>query len=308
MKSGSVTLYCLSLLYAVLGLAQPYDFNGIVKLSNCSGAVVKYADQSINSKALVLTNGHCIALPSMSNQILSFFGSDYLSADNGKEFFALTRYLGPGEVVYNAPVSRMMKVFTKQMDLVDVEAKKLLYATMTDTDLALYELSASYADLSLRGILPFTLSKVQPKKDTSIEIVSGYWDKGYRCQIEEIVYQLKEGDWTFTNSYRYSPTGCDTIGGTSGSPIIEKGKRLVVGVNNTNNEAGQKCTLNNPCEVDVNGRVLIVANRGYGQATHTLYSCLDSNYKLDLKISTCLLPKGKTISNTPSTFQGSRRL
>ena len=37
-----------------------YDFEGIVKLSNCSGAVIKFIGQDLNDRALVLTNGHCL--------------------------------------------------------------------------------------------------------------------------------------------------------------------------------------------------------------------------------------------------------
>ena len=37
-----------------------YDFEGIVKLSNCSGSLVKFEGQPDSDWALVLTNGHCL--------------------------------------------------------------------------------------------------------------------------------------------------------------------------------------------------------------------------------------------------------
>ena len=92
-------------------------------------------------------------------------------------------------------------------------------------------------------------------------------------------------------SLRYSPKGCEVIGGTSGSPILAKGQRVVVGINNTGNESGQSCTQNNPCEVSPQGEKKILAGRGYGQQTYWFYGCLDSQFQLDLNQESCLLPK-----------------
>ena len=66
--------------------------------------------------------------------------------------------------------------------------------------------------------------------------------------IDKFIFMVKEANWTFKDSIRYTD-GCDTIGGTSGSPIIEAGTRTVIGVNNSANESGRKCTMNNPCEI-----------------------------------------------------------
>ena len=61
----------------------------------------------------------------------------------------------------------------------------------------------------------------RPTEGTLIDIVSGYWERGYSCGVDGFVAKLKEADWLFTDSVRYTD-GCDTIGGTSGSPIIEE--------------------------------------------------------------------------------------
>ena len=37
-----------------------YDYEGIVKLSNCSGSIIRFKNQSIDDHAIVLTNGHCL--------------------------------------------------------------------------------------------------------------------------------------------------------------------------------------------------------------------------------------------------------
>jgi V8-like Glu-specific endopeptidase len=240
-----------------------YDFEAIVKLSNCSGSVIRFAGQPVTAKAYVLTNGHCL-------------GGGFLK---------------PGEVRSHQRLSRTMRVFDRSMNLFTINATKLSYATMTDTDLALYEINLTYQDLLDKGIEALTYSENRPLIGTGIDIVSGYWDRGYRCYIDGFVFQLKEDAWTFTDSIRYSSSGCNTIGGTSGSPIIETGTRNVIGVNNTGNESGRRCTMNNPCEVDENGNIEVRPKASYGQQTFHVYSCLSVDFQIDLTREGCNLPK-----------------
>lgn len=245
--------------------ALTYDFEGIVKLSNCSGSLVMFHGQPWTSKAIVMTNGHCIQKPG--------------------------GYLNQGEVWVNRPISRSMKIFDKQMKLFPIEATKILYATMTNTDVAFYELSQTYTEIkNAYKVGPFLLDAFRPAIAQPIEIISGYWDRGYSCEIDNFVFQIKEGQWTWTDSIRYTAS-CDTIGGTSGSPIIAKGEKRVVGVNNTSNESGEQCTLNNPCEVSENGTVVAEAGVRYGQQTYNVYTCLTVDFKFDLSRPGCSLPK-----------------
>lgn len=241
-----------------------YDFEGIVKLSNCSGAIIKFAGQPDTSKAYVLTNGHCIQK----------WGG----------------FLEPGEVWFNRSKRRRMQVFDKNMKLYTITSTKIVYATMTNTDSAIYELKETYADIAKYGIEPLLLSSQRPLVGMDIDIVSGYWDRGYRCFIDGFVYELLEGDWTFTDSIRYSDLGCKTKGGTSGSPITQTNSKLVVGINNTGNMDGGRCTLNNPCENDTNGNITVM-KRSYGQQTYQFYSCLTADFKIDLSLPGCSLPK-----------------
>lgn len=244
--------------------AQQYDFEGIVKLSNCSGSLIAFNGQPLTSKAIVMTNGHC----------LGGFG-----------------FLKPGEVRVNKPVSRSMKVYDKNMKLHNIAATKLLYATMTNTDVAFYELSESYEQIfNKTGIRPFLLDSVRPFEGLPIDIVSGYWDRGYSCEIDGFVFMMKEAEWTFTDSIRYT-AGCDTIGGTSGSPIIARGERRVVAINNTSNESGKRCTMNNPCEVDENGNISVRHGVRYGQQTYNTYTCLTPDFRFELGRSGCTLPR-----------------
>lgn len=251
-------------------MADDYDFEGIIKLNNCSGSLIRFSGQPMTSKAIVLTNGHCYSK--------GMFGG----------------MIQPNEVIYNKAQARDMKIFNKAMKLFPVKATKVLYATMTNTDIALYELSESYETiLSKYKIESFTLDSVRPFEGINIDIVSGYWDRGYSCAIDSFIFNLKEGDWMFTDSIRYTD-GCATVGGTSGSPIIARGTRSVIAINNTANESGKSCAVNNPCEITEDGKVTVLKDKKYGQQTYNIYSCLRPDFNVDLSIAGCTLPKPRT--------------
>jgi hypothetical protein len=81
------------------------------------------------------------------------------------------------------------------------------------------------------------------------------------------------------------------MGGTSGSPLIARGTKTVIGINNTSNESGETCTLNNPCEVDEAGNVEVRKGVRYGQQTFNVYPCLTPDFRFDLSRRGCSLPK-----------------
>jgi V8-like Glu-specific endopeptidase len=240
-----------------------YDFEGIVALSNCSGSLVRFEDSLDTDQAMVLSNGHCVSM------------------------------IRPGAVLSNQNASRTFDILSSTASkLGKVTASKLLYATMTKTDMSLYLLKETYQDiLNKYDTKALTLASTAPEVGTEIEVISGYWKRGYSCEVEAISETLKEGNWTFAQALRYSRPGCDVIGGTSGSPVVGKGSRTVVAVNNTINESGRKCEVNNPCEVDKDGNVTYQKGRGYAQQTYWIYSCRNSAGKIDLNTPGCLLPK-----------------
>lgn len=244
-----------------------YDFEGIVKLSNCSGSLIRLSGQPMSAKAYVLTNGHC-----------------YSSGPFGG-------MLKPGEVVTAESASRSMKIFDKEMKLFPIKAARVVYAAMTDTDITIYELTQTYREIASKyNIQPFDLDTVRPSLGVNIDIVSGYWDRGYSCAIDAFIYNLKEGDWMFKDSIRYTDS-CNTVGGTSGSPIISRGTRNVIAINNTANENGARCTVNNPCEITQDGKVTVLKDKKYGQQTYNIYSCLTPDFRIDLSVDGCKLAK-----------------
>lgn len=238
------------------------DFTGVVALSNCSGSVVRTPSAKPEDPALVLTNGHCVKL------------------------------LAPGEVLVDQQSSRTFALLDRSGTgtLGTLTAERLAYATMTGTDAALYRLRSTYADVEALGTRALELSPERPAAGVEIRVVSGYWRKVYSCRLDGFAHRLREADWTWEDSLRYTAE-CDTIGGTSGSPVVQASSGEVVGVNNTGNENGGRCTMNNPCEVDEAGRVTVREGISYGQQTHWIVPCVGEGSRIDLTAPGCLLAR-----------------
>ncbi|MFE1754601.1 serine protease [Streptomyces anandii] len=240
------------------------DFAGTVSLSNCSGSVIRFPSSAETDPALVLTNGHCLE----------------------------TGFPAPGEVVVDQSSSRSFGLLNSSGSRVaTLRASKVAYSTMTDTDVTIYQLTRTYAQIkSSYGISALTVGDTHPVAGTAIKVVSGYWKRIYNCNIDGFVYRLKEGDWTWKDSVRYT-SACNTIGGTSGSPVVDTATGKVVAVNNTGNEDGERCTVNNPCEVDASGNVTVRQGINYAEEIYQIPACFGAGNKLNLNASGCVLPK-----------------
>lgn len=243
---------------------QAVNFAGTVSLSNCSGSVVRFSDSEDDDPALVMSNGHCLE----------------------------TGMPGPGAVVVDRASSRTFGLLNASGNRVaNLRASKIAYGTMTDTDVAIYQLTTTYGQIkSSYGIDALTMADTHPVAGTAVTVASGYWKRLYNCNIDGFAYRLKEGGWTFKDSVRYT-SACNTIGGTSGSPVIDQATNQVVAVNNTGNEDGQRCTVSNPCEVDESGNVTVRQGINYAQQTYQIPACFGVDNKLDLNASGCALPK-----------------
>ncbi|KQX71183.1 MULTISPECIES: serine protease [unclassified Streptomyces] len=243
---------------------QAVNLAGTVALSNCSGSVVRFPNSLDTDPALVLSNGHCLS----------------------------TGFPEPGEVLVNQASSRTFGLLNSAGTRVaTLRASKLAYGTMTDTDVSIYQLTSTYATIkNSYGISALTVQDTHPTAGTAITVASGYWKRLYSCNIDGFVYRLKEGDWTWKDSVRYT-SACQTIGGTSGSPVIDQSTGKVVAVNNTGNEDGARCTENNPCEVDASGNVTVRQGINYAQETYLIPACFTTGNQLNLSAAACTLPK-----------------
>jgi V8-like Glu-specific endopeptidase len=243
--------------------AAGYDFEGTVALSNCSGSLVRFEGQPESSQAYVLTNGHCY--------------------EGG--------FPAPGTIIYKKASTRSFTLLKPDAtDAGRIRAHTVVYATMTKTDAALYRVNETYEEIFRKfKIRPLMMASTHPTVNLPIQVLSGYWRRGYSCNIDGFVHRLVEGVWESNDSIRYSNPGCEVIGGTSGSPVVATGTRTVVGVNNTGNESGRKCTDNNPCEINEKGDVFYQKGLSYGQQTYWFYSCLTPNFDIDVNSLACEL-------------------
>jgi V8-like Glu-specific endopeptidase len=239
------------------------DFTGIVALSNCSGSVVKPPQAKDTDPALVMSNGHCVKL------------------------------MGANEVVRNQSSTRTFTLLSgaNGSSLGTLRATKISYATMHDTDVSFYQLNQTYAQIQQRypSFRPLTMATAHPTQGAAIQVVSGYWKTIYSCNVDGFVFQLKEDVWTWKDSVRYT-SACDTIGGTSGSPVID-GTGKAVAINNTGNEDGGRCTLNNPCEVSQTGQVTVRQGINYAEEIYQIPACIGTGNQFDLTLPGCTLPR-----------------
>jgi hypothetical protein len=238
-----------------------------IALSNCSASLVRYPSSLDTDRAMMLTNGHC-------------YEGGFLSA---------------GQVLVNRTSSRTGKLLNASgTSVATVKADLVLYATMTGTDVTLYRLTRTFAQLrNTTGLNALTIASTHPVDGHAISIPSGYWKTTYSCAINGFVGTLREDQWTWHDSirYLYPNSTCQTIGGTSGSPIIDNTSLQIVGANNTLNEQGQACTLDNPCEVNADGSLTYTKGQNYGQETYWFTTCLTTTNAIDLNKTGCLLTK-----------------
>lgn len=239
------------------------DFEGIVKLSGCSGSFVKFKGQSVKSRGMILTNDHCV-----DDQAYGTFTT-------------------------HKPYSKSFQIYDKNKKFLPKSfvSTKIIYATQTNTDFALFEIPETYEQIEkLYNVTPLELMDYQAAVGDKISVITGLFGKVINCTVDGFVHQIVEDSWTWTNSYRYFD--CETGHGTSGSPIVMRDTREVVGINNTGNDDGGKCTLNNPCEVSETGVVTAIKGHHYGQQIMELYTCLNSSLQFDVKTPGCKLLGG----------------
>ncbi|NJC68591.1 hypothetical protein HC031_02460 [Planosporangium thailandense] len=251
--------------------AQAGSLASTIALSNCSASLVRYPTSRDTDRALMLTNGHCY--------------------EGGMP--------GAGQVLQNRTSSRSGSLLDATgKTLGTVRADTLLYATMTNTDVSLYQLTDTFATIRSRyGATALTISGSHPADGAGMSIPSSYWKQIWNCSINGFVGTLREDQWTWHDSIRYN-TGCTTTHGTSGSPIVDSTSGQVIGINNTGNDDGAMCTLNNPCEVDASGHTTATKGQSYGEETYWFTTCLTANNTIDLSVAGCLLTKPGGTGNT----------
>ena len=239
------------------------DLTATIRLNNCSASLVRFPTSRSSDRAMMLTNGHC-------------FEGGFLAA---------------GQVLVNRASTRRGTLRNAAGTAVTtLTADRVLYATMTGTDVTLYRLTTTFASIrSATGVSARTIAAAHPAAGDTF-VPSGFFSRVFNCDIQTFVPTLREDRWTWHDSIRYA-AGCMTIHGTSGSPIVSAATGQVVGINNTANDNGGVCTLNNPCEVGPDGVPHATKGLRYGQETYWFTTCVTAQRTIDLNKPGCLLTK-----------------
>jgi hypothetical protein len=270
---GLLAAPAVSVSSSVVATAAP-DFRGAVEIFNCSGALVRWADSRPDDAAMMLTNGHC-------RQVLSK-GSP-------------TAQKVTHQVIVNRPDSREVTLIGRNgNDRGVVKTKRLLYSTSFKTDVGLYLLRRTYAEISHEFHLDaLTISATAPDGDDAVVVPSGFSRKVYTCTLNGTAFKLFNDEFLWRDSLRFtrSPT-CHTIHGTSGSPLLDPQTRDVVGINNAINfDSGQPGCELSLCEETPGGVISVHTHRRYAQQTWWLTTCVGPNRRINLDTEGCLLPK-----------------
>ncbi|MBB4683562.1 S1 family peptidase [Amycolatopsis jiangsuensis] len=237
----------------------PFDpipnVEGTAKVGDCQGSVVRTRTARPQDPALALTNGHCV--PSGRPE--------------------------PGTAVQDQPADLQDPVTINDpagYPLATAQATRLVYATMTGTDIALYRLDKTYAQLADEGAKVFRLSETPMRAGDQLSMA--YVSSRPHCVVEAVVPHLREDGYQQDDAVRYAPSDtCVSRAGYSGAALLAADGTTVMGINNTHNRDGEQCTGNNPCEVDQNGAVTAVKGRSYGQQVYRITACLTAGSQWD---------------------------
>ncbi|SEQ25288.1 Trypsin-like peptidase domain-containing protein [Lentzea xinjiangensis] len=212
------------------------DLEGAASIGGCSASVVRTGRTRNDDPALLLTNGHCVP-----------------------------QRPAPGETLEDVPVDLPVTIGDRQGYLqARARTTRLVHATMSGTDTALFRLDQTYAQLRAKGVKVFRLSDRPARPGDRVDIISSGNGKRFECTIEAVVPHLREEGYTQDNAYRYD-SACGPSHGGSGAPIVLVDGVTVVGVHSTGNDNGEQCTANNPCEVAPDGTVTVRQGARYGQ-------------------------------------------
>lgn len=233
------------------------NVEGTAAVGECNGAVVRAPVSRPEDPALVLTNGHCVP--------------------SGRP--------APGKALIDRPADLPRPVTIAGRDgypKASARATRLVYATMTGTDVALYRLDKTYAQLAREGAKVFRLT-TSPMR-AGDRLLMSYASGRPKCAIEAVVPHLREAGYQQDAAVRYAASDtCVSRPGLSGSALLSLDGNTVMGVNNTHNRDGESCTEGNPCEVGRDGTVTAVKGRGYGQQVHRIAACLTKGSRFDLR-------------------------
>jgi V8-like Glu-specific endopeptidase len=263
---------------------RAYNGIGLIKIqdfTSCTGFFLQ-THHNPSAPAYVVTNAHCIDL--------------------------IDRLMGSNEIIVNRPLfssGRSVPALTytpnyfvrPEQNRRTYRIKKILYATMKNSDIAVLELPITQGELIRSGVAPITIARSVSSPGTPIEVVGIPGevlaaDRQYLhravCNLGPTV-RVKEGDYTWPQALR---NRCSVVGGMSGSPMMSGGQAIgIINTGGGSDDLHNLCSLNNPCEVAANGRPETTTNENYGQPLDRLPSCFTAQGIFSLAQPGCRLEK-----------------
>ncbi|PHM67620.1 hypothetical protein Xsto_00183 [Xenorhabdus stockiae] len=236
--------------------------------SHCTATLI--AGENTPAKdtpALIVTAGHCVENSSNTNEVIV--------DQTASEYWEFT----PDYFI------------DKKDSLSPIKVDRILYSTMKYEDIAVLQLKATYGDLAQKGYHPLKLKKNlamehQPIVLTHIPVNNVDYDSTYlrksECDITGKAPVLYESSIPWLWSPVFSVNCAGVVGGTSGSPVFEKGKTDVIGILNTTTEPGMNgCGSGRPCTIEDNKGVS-AEGASYFIPVDSIANAITKDNKLDL--------------------------
>lgn len=203
-------------------------------VNGCSGGLFAAPGQTEDAPALVMTNGHCVRYREILGRGQSF-------PEAGEVFTNL-----------NSSEVRANTVITLQVEGRNepVQVRQLQFATMTGTDVAVFELTETYRELRERlQIAPFLLAEKNATEGEEVRVFASYYNREQRCRVLDSITRLREGPFWTGPAIKFS-NECEFYTGFSGSFTLNAANELV-GLANTHYSGDNvPCSVHNPCEVE----------------------------------------------------------
>lgn len=256
-----------------------YNGVGLLEVGNGSFCTAFFLNTkgNYNAPAYAVTNGHC--------------------------YQGTAGLMGAKEVIVNRPSQMTLKLnyfFNQPSRVRSIAVRRVVYATMKNTDIAIIELNTTFKQLVKEKFIPLTIDATpvkigEPVKTLGVPLAGvnpslSYIHKSI-CQIGESV-RVREDVYQWDESIR---NRCSIVGGMSGSPIISLNTNRVVAIVNTgvNDDALEQpeCTLNRPCEVNVENKAVTFPEENYAQKVNKISGCFNANGFFSLYRRSCLLEK-----------------
>jgi hypothetical protein len=228
--------------------------------STCTAVLLDTGD-SATAPAYAITNGHCVGING-ANEILRD-----VSADGVRVAF---------DWFIDRPEHRL------------VDVKKVAWASMHNTDLAILELDATPGELRPLGLKGWRPETLEAGGGASVDVVMLGIPVGVplvdipekerflrlgTCSLDTDPVTLNERQWLWPASL---PNDCpEVLPGNSGSAVIDRATGGLVGLINTTTfkgEGGAECWLGRPCEVTPDGEQAL-PDTSYAQPVGGLEQC-----------------------------------